>query len=60
MPPIAPTASFSYSVSGYEARFTSTSTGSNLSFSWDVDGDGNTDYTTQNPTTLTPLQGFTP
>ncbi len=49
-PVTAPTASFSVSVSGYEARFTSTSTGSNLAFSWDVDGDGSPDYTTQNPT----------
>jgi len=49
-PPDPPIASFSFSVTGYQVRFTSTSTGSNLSFSWDVDGDGAEDYSDQNPT----------
>ena len=45
----APVASFTYSVNGNQASFTSTSTGSNLSFSWDVNGDGAADYSDQNP-----------
>ena len=49
-PPDPPRASFTYSVSGYHVSFTSTSTGSNLSFSWDVDNDGAEDYSDQNPT----------
>ena len=48
-PVAAPVASFSYSLNGNQASFTSTSTGSNLSFSWDVNGDGAADYSDQNP-----------
>ena len=48
-PPDPPRASFTYSVSGYRVSFSSTSTGSNLSFSWDVDGDRAEDYSDQNP-----------
>jgi len=45
----APAASFTYSLNGNQASFTSTSTGSNLSFSWDVNGDGAEDYSSNNP-----------
>ena len=45
-----PVASFSVSVNRYRASFTSSSTGSNLLFGWDVDGDTFEDYSTQNPT----------
>ncbi len=49
-PPAQPKASFTFSVTGYQVSFRSTSTGSNLSFSWDVDGDNAEDYSVQNPT----------
>ena len=45
-----PFASFTVRVNRYEATFTSTSVGSNLNFSWDVNGDNVEDYYTQNPT----------
>ena len=48
--PLTPAdASFSYQVSGRRVVFTSTSTGSNLEYSWDVDDDGNEDYNVANP-----------
>ena len=48
-PPEPPRASFTYSIVGYRVSFRSTATGSNLSFSWDVDGDRAEDYSDQNP-----------
>ncbi len=48
--PLTPaSASFVFEVSGLRVVFTSTSTGSNLAYSWDVDGDGSEDYSVANP-----------
>ncbi len=47
-PLTAAIAGFSYEATGSRVVFKSTSTGSNLEYSWDVDGDGNEDYNVAN------------